>query len=116
MIQKGTSVVIFPEGGTSQDGAIRPFKGGGFMLATRSSAAVTPVTIRGSRAVLTPKTWYVRGGPVTVSVGKPISSEGVTAAELAKRVRDEIAAVFYSQSNNDAKAMDRSSRTLSRKD
>src|SRR6185436_17492366 len=39
-IRKGTPVVIFPEGGTSQDGLIRPFKGGGFMLATKSAAAV----------------------------------------------------------------------------
>ena len=28
-IRKGTPVVIFPEGGTSLDGSIRPFKGGG---------------------------------------------------------------------------------------
>jgi 1-acyl-sn-glycerol-3-phosphate acyltransferase len=32
----GSPVVIFPEGGTSIDGSIKPFKGGGFMLATKS--------------------------------------------------------------------------------
>jgi 1-acyl-sn-glycerol-3-phosphate acyltransferase len=83
-IRKGTPVVIFPEGGTSLDGTIRPFKGGGFMLATKSLAEVVPVTIRGSRSVLLPKTWYVRGGTVSVSVGKPISSEGLAAVELAR--------------------------------
>src|SRR5205814_2733960 len=50
-VRQGKPVVIFPEGGTSHDGAIKPFKGGGFMLATKSDAAVVPVTIRGSRAV-----------------------------------------------------------------
>jgi 1-acyl-sn-glycerol-3-phosphate acyltransferase len=30
-IQGGTPVVIFPEGGTSLDGSIKPFKGGGFL-------------------------------------------------------------------------------------
>ncbi len=28
-IRQGTPVVIFPEGGTSLDGSIKPFKGGG---------------------------------------------------------------------------------------
>ena len=38
-IRHGSPVVIFPEGGTSLDGSIKPFKGGGFMLATRANAA-----------------------------------------------------------------------------
>src|SRR5438876_8275575 len=57
-IQSGTPVVIFPEGGTSQDGSIHPFKGGGFMLATRSGAEAVPVAIRGSRQVLPPKSYH----------------------------------------------------------
>jgi 1-acyl-sn-glycerol-3-phosphate acyltransferase len=93
-IRKGTPVVIFPEGGTSLDGRILPFKGGGFMLATKSEAAAVPITIRGSRAVLVPKTYYVRGGPVEVIVGKPISSGGMPASELANRVREEVLAAF----------------------
>jgi 1-acyl-sn-glycerol-3-phosphate acyltransferase len=42
-IRQGTSVVIFPEGGTSLDGSIKPFKGGGFMLATQSGAEAVPI-------------------------------------------------------------------------
>jgi 1-acyl-sn-glycerol-3-phosphate acyltransferase len=95
-IRKGTPVVIFPEGGTSFDGRILPFKGGGFMLATKSDAAAVPVTIRGSRAVLAPKTYHVHGGPVEVIVGKPIPSEGVPASELANHVRDEVLTAFQS--------------------
>ena len=71
-----------------------PFKGGGFMLATRSEAEAIPVTIRGSRAVLVPGTYYVRGGPVEVTVGKPIAARGLSTTELANRVREEILAVF----------------------
>ena len=109
-IRQGTPVVIFPEGGTSRDGSIKPFKGGGFMLATRSEAEAVPVTIRGSRAVLVPKTYYVRGGPVEVIVGKPIASRGLSATELANRVREEILATF-----NHEKTLDRNSYSLSRK-
>src|SRR6516165_503536 len=53
-IKDGVPILIFPEGGTSIDGSIKPFKGGSFMLATKAEAAVVPVTIRGSRAVLLP--------------------------------------------------------------
>ena len=109
-IREGTSVVIFPEGGTSQDGAISTFKGGGFMLATRSEAEAIPVTIRGSRAVLGPGTYYVRGGKVEVAVGKPIASRGLSTPELANLVREEIVAAFKYE-----KTVDRNSYSLSRK-
>src|SRR5262249_41838003 len=39
-IRRGMPVVIFPEGGTSVDGRIKPFKRGGFLLATESLADV----------------------------------------------------------------------------
>jgi 1-acyl-sn-glycerol-3-phosphate acyltransferase len=109
-IRKGTPVVIFPEGGTSRDGSIKPFKGGGFMLATKSNAAAVPVTIRGSRSVLVPKTYHVHGGSVEVVVGKPIPSEGLSNNDLANRVREEVVAAF-----NHGKTLDRNSYSLSRK-
>ena len=108
-IRQGSPVVIFPEGGTSPDGSIKSFKGGGFMLATRSQAEVVPVTIRGSRAVLMPKTYHVRGGMVEVIIGKPMPSEGLSVAELANRVREEILATF-----NNEQTLDRNSYSLSR--
>jgi 1-acyl-sn-glycerol-3-phosphate acyltransferase len=109
-IKRGTAVVIFPEGGTSRDGSIMPFKGGGFMLATRSDANVIPVTIRGSRAVLVPKTYHVRHGSVEVIVGQPISSTDISTTELASRVRQEIMAAFYHE-----ETVDRNPYSLSRK-
>jgi 1-acyl-sn-glycerol-3-phosphate acyltransferase len=108
-IREGSPVVIFPEGGTSQDGKIMPFKGGGFMLATQSMVAVAPITIRGSREVLMPQTYHVRGGLVEVSIGKPITSEGRGANELAKIIRDEIVCRF-----ENGKTMDRHSYAFSR--
>jgi 1-acyl-sn-glycerol-3-phosphate acyltransferase len=110
VIEKGTPVLIFPEGGTSRDGAIKPFKGGGFMLAARSNAEVVPVTIRGSRAVLAPVTYHVRGGTVDVVIGEPISSTGRSTSEWAERVRDEVLTTF-----NYGKTVDRNSYSLSRK-
>jgi 1-acyl-sn-glycerol-3-phosphate acyltransferase len=110
VIEKGTPVLIFPEGGTSRDGTIKPFKGGGFMLAARSNAELVPVTIRGSRGILPPATYHVRGGTVEIVIGQPIPSTGVSTSELADRVRDEVLATF-----NYGKTVDRNPYSLSRK-
>src|SRR5215471_17060578 len=93
-IRTGTPVLIFPEGGTSIDGGIRPFKGGGFMLAGKADAKVVPITILGSRAVLVPKTYHVRRGAVRVIIGKPIDSHGVSTSDLANRVREQVLSTF----------------------
>jgi 1-acyl-sn-glycerol-3-phosphate acyltransferase len=109
-VRHGSSMLIFPEGGTSRDGSIRAFKGGGFMLAQKSGVPVVPITIRGSREVLMPMTYHARGGNVEVIVGRPIFSEGATAAELADRAYEEIRTTF-----DNGKTLDRNSYSLSRK-
>ena len=108
-LRGGVSLVFFPEGGTSFDGSIKPFKGGGFVLAGQAQAAIVPVTVRGSRAVLLPKTQHVRGGPVEVILGNPIESEGRSPKELTARVREEIVTTF-----ENGKTLDRNTHTLSR--
>jgi 1-acyl-sn-glycerol-3-phosphate acyltransferase len=108
-LRSGVSLVFFPEGATSLDGTIRPFKGGGFVLAGQTDVEVIPVTIRGSREVLAPKTYHIRGGTVDVTLGKPISSHGHAPADLAARVRAEIITSF-----ENVKTLDRNTHTISR--
>src|SRR5215813_15475697 len=93
-IKEGAPVVIFPEGGTSIDGAIHPFKGGGFVLATQSEVDVIPVTVRGSRQTLIPKTYHVKNGEVEVIVGTPISSRGISSNELSDRTFEVMVRTF----------------------
>jgi 1-acyl-sn-glycerol-3-phosphate acyltransferase len=108
-LRAGTSLVFFPEGGTSPDGVIKPFKSGGFVLAEQSAADVVPVTIRGSRSVLVPKTYYVRGGLVEVMLGTRISTKDHSLQELNTRVREEILSTF-----EHGKTLDRNTDTISR--
>jgi 1-acyl-sn-glycerol-3-phosphate acyltransferase len=96
------------EGGTRRR-SIKPFKGGGFMLATKSEAAVVPITIRGSRPVLVPRTYHVRSGAVDVIVGEPVPSQGVSASELANRVHEEVLTTFKY-----GKTLDRNSYSVPR--
>jgi len=93
-VQQGTPVVIFPEGGTSVDGVMHPFKGGGFVLATHAGIDVVPVIIRGSRHVLVPKSYHVRSGNVEVTIAPPISSKGLSANELAERTYETMMESF----------------------
>lgn len=108
-LRAGTSLVFFPEGATSLDGVIKPFKSGGFVLAEQSQAEVVPVTIQGSRAVLMPKTYHVRGGSVDVTLGSPISTKGFSQQELNARVRAEILTTF-----EHGKTLDRNTDAISR--
>src|SRR4030042_1464533 len=51
-IQDGMSVVIFPEGSRSPDGSIQAFKKGGFTLAMKSKVPIVPISIAGSREIM----------------------------------------------------------------
>lgn len=108
-LREGTSLVFFPEGATSIDGSLKPFKGGGFVLAEQSHADVIPVTIRGARAVLVPRTYHVKGGTIEVTIGNPISSTDHAVRELMARVREEITTVF-----ENGKTLDRNTHSISR--
>jgi 1-acyl-sn-glycerol-3-phosphate acyltransferase len=55
---------------------------------------VVPVTIRGSRQVLVPKTWHVRSGNVEVIIGPPISSRDLSANDLAARTYETMLKTF----------------------
>jgi 1-acyl-sn-glycerol-3-phosphate acyltransferase len=90
-IHEGTSVMIFPEGTRTRDGKLGPFKKGGFHLAVDSGADIVPVGIRGSREVMPKGAMLIRRGEITVEMGEPIRTEGITNAErlaLIERVRE----------------------------
>jgi 1-acyl-sn-glycerol-3-phosphate acyltransferase len=96
-IRGGESVLIFPEGTRSRDGQMLPFKKGGFHLAIDAGAPIVPVSIQGSREAMPAGTMLVRGGHVTVKIGAPIETAGLSEADrdaLLDRVHDQIAAMI----------------------
>ena len=94
-IRKGTSVVIFPEGTRSSDGALLPFKRGGFIIAAKAGVPVVPCSISGSRVVNPPKRIELYPGVITIRFAAPVTVIARTDAErqeLLDRVRGAIAA------------------------
>lgn len=93
-IRAGSSVAIFPEGTRSRDGHLAPFKKGGFHLAVSAGVPIVPVGIRGAHQVMPRGSLILRRGPVTVEIGAPIPTAGLSLEDrnaLLNRVRDEVA-------------------------
>jgi 1-acyl-sn-glycerol-3-phosphate acyltransferase len=74
-IKKGVSVVIFPEGTRSEDGIIRDFKKGGFVLAIKGSIPIVPVSISGSRFILPKNNLRINPGKIKIVLSDPINAK-----------------------------------------
>lgn len=89
------SLIVFPEGTRSVDGTIQRFKGGSFALAVEAELPVVPITIVGSRHVMTKGQLIVRPGAVSVTIHDPIETADVprdAVREMADRVRAVVVA------------------------
>jgi 1-acyl-sn-glycerol-3-phosphate acyltransferase len=92
-IRAGNSFLIFPEGTRSRTGELLPFKKGGFIMAIEAQAPIVPVAVSGGREAMHKGSPWVRPVHVTVRIGKPIPTEGLTLDdrdELIRRVREAV--------------------------
>lgn len=101
----GKPLLVFPEGTRSEDGAMRPFKPGGFYAAVRAGVPVVPVAIEGTYKLMrrgaadTGAKREVRR--VVVRVGAPLvaraeGKEGQRVADLKDRTQAEVAKLLRS--------------------
>ncbi|MDK2882962.1 MAG: 1-acyl-sn-glycerol-3-phosphate acyltransferase [Bacillota bacterium] len=72
-LQKGKAIGLFPEGGVSRPGELRPFMPGWAYLALKSGAPVLPVILRGSSKVLPVGTFIPRPGRIRIEVLPPLT-------------------------------------------
>ena len=77
-IRGGNSFLIFPEGTRSRTDELLPFKKGGFVMAITAQAPIVPVAISGGRAAMQRGSWVVHPVNVTVRIGAPIETAGLT--------------------------------------
>ena len=74
-LASGRSVLLFPEGTRSTDGALQEFKSGAGYLALRSGCDVLPIHIGGTHEVLGKGSVVPRHHPVEVRIGGVISNQ-----------------------------------------
>jgi 1-acyl-sn-glycerol-3-phosphate acyltransferase len=73
LLREGKAIGLFPEGGVSRPGELRPFMPGWAYLALKSGAPVLPVVLRGSSKVLPAGTFIPRPGRIRIEVLPPIA-------------------------------------------
>lgn len=96
LIREGTRPIVFAEGTRSRNGRLLPFKKGPFVLAIQAGVPVVPVLLEGTYQVLPKGSITPRPGPITVRIGEPISTEGLTYEDresLARQGREAIVAL-----------------------
>jgi 1-acyl-sn-glycerol-3-phosphate acyltransferase len=76
MQQTGGSLILYPEGTRSQDGAMQPFKSGAAFFAMELDVPVVPAYIEGTHHILPKGRLVPRVGPVTVRFGEAIELAG----------------------------------------
>ncbi|PYR66521.1 MAG: 1-acyl-sn-glycerol-3-phosphate acyltransferase [Acidobacteria bacterium] len=92
-LRAGNSFLIFPEGTRSRTGHLLPFKKGGFIMAIQAQVPVVPVAVQGGRAAMRKGSTIVRTVHVSVRIGEPIPTKGLTVDDrdiLIERVRGAI--------------------------
>jgi 1-acyl-sn-glycerol-3-phosphate acyltransferase len=77
-LRKGMPLVIFPEGGRTQDGRIQPFLPGAFFLAIKAQADIVPIVLVDTFNLLPMNTYHIKCQPLEMRVGEPIPTAGLT--------------------------------------
>ena len=90
-MDRGYSVLIFPEGTRSRDGEFHSFRAGIGLLAGESGVPVVPVALVGLGEMRAGKTRWFRSGRLEVRVGEAISvADEEQPAELTVRLEESL--------------------------
>lgn len=94
--QKNVSLLIFPEGGRSHDGVLRPFKEGGAYIGIRAKVPLVPMVLIGTRDALPYGSGVVESADVVLRILKPIDTAGFTLKDRAA-VTDQLRNLILGQ-------------------
>jgi long-chain acyl-CoA synthetase len=93
-MDRGWSVLVFPEGRRTEDGRMAPFRSGIGLLATSVEAPVVPVRIDGLFELKQRRQYFARPGRVSVTFGEPRRfAPGEDAAVIAQQLAARVASL-----------------------
>ena len=97
-LKAGMPLVIFPEGGRTSDGEIKPFLPGAFFLSIKAQVDVVPVALVGTYELLPMDTYHIKCRPLEMRVGEPIPTSGLTIRDmeaLSTKVQKAVEDLYY---------------------
>jgi len=98
-LKSGMSLMVFPEGGRTNDGEIKKFMSGAFYMAIKAGVPVVPMAIVGAFEALPMNTFVIHPGKMQLVIGKPIATSGYSTREMEKlteKVKAAIEEMYYS--------------------
>jgi 1-acyl-sn-glycerol-3-phosphate acyltransferase len=98
-LKAGLPLVIYPEGGRTPDGEIKPFLAGAFFLAIKAQVDIVPIALVGTYELLPMNTYHIKCRPLEMRVGQPIPTTGLTMRDLeglSARVQKAVEELYYS--------------------
>ena len=91
MMDRGYSVLVFPEGRRSDNGLMSPFKAGTGLLALKLDAPVVPMRIDGLFELKESNKHFAEPGQVFVSIGEPVRySQQEEAAQITEDMKGRV--------------------------
>lgn len=78
LVERGYSIMVFPEGTRSEDCSILRFHKGAFHLAQQLRLDIVPVCLNGVGHALPKKELMLRKGHITVTVGKRVAADDIS--------------------------------------
>ena len=97
-LKAGMPLVIYPEGGRTPDGEIKPFLPGAFFLAIKAQVDIVPVALVGTYELLPMDTYHIKCRPLEMRVGEPISTAGLKMRDMeavSARVHKAMEDLYY---------------------
>jgi 1-acyl-sn-glycerol-3-phosphate acyltransferase len=90
-IERGSSVMIFPEGTRSKTGEMLPFRSGAFRLAAETGRPIQPIAVSGTRDAIRKGSMFFGRADVIVRILEPVPVPDIADAEdpeVVNQMRD----------------------------
>jgi 1-acyl-sn-glycerol-3-phosphate acyltransferase len=106
-LKAGMPLIVFPEGGRTEDGHLSDFMSGPAFMAIVAGVPLVPMAIVGTYELLPMHTRHFFPQAVRLVAGEPIETSGYTTKrvnELTARLRTEIGRLYYAGSHLNAES------------
>jgi len=92
-LESGLPLLLFPEGGRSATGKLKPMVAGAAWMAIKAQVPLVPITLIGTYELLPIHTYVMRPRPLKLIIGDPLPTTGLTSRDadaLTDRLRTVI--------------------------